>query len=85
MHIADSAGRELFRAFSEVDFSDALGGTQMHLVQTYILIDPSMAWMVAGAPEGWPTTLDKLEREVVRMQGGSETGARSVVHATFHL
>ena len=41
--------------------------------------------MVAGAPEGWRTTLDKLEQEVLRMQGGAETGARSVVHATFHL
>jgi uncharacterized protein YndB with AHSA1/START domain len=57
----------------------------MDVVQTYALIDPSMAWMVAGAPEGWRTTLDKLDKEVVRMQGGAETGARSVVHATFHL
>jgi len=40
---------------------------------------------VAGAPDGWRTTLDKLEKEVVRMQGGAETGVRSVVHATFHL
>ena len=48
-------------------------------------IDPSMAWMVTGAPDGWRTTLDKLEKEVVRMQGGTETGVRSVVHATFHL
>jgi len=57
----------------------------MDVVQTYTLIDPSMAWMVAGAPEGWRTTLDKLEKEVVRMQGGAETGVRSVVHASFHL
>jgi uncharacterized protein YndB with AHSA1/START domain len=85
MHIADSAGHKLFRAFTEVDFSDALGGTRMDVVQTYTLIDTSMAWLVAGAPEGWRTTLDKLEKEVVRMQGGTETGARSVVHATFHL
>lgn len=57
----------------------------MDLVQTYTLIDPSTAWMVAGAPEGWRTTLDKLEKEVVRMRGGAGTGERSVVHATFHL
>ena len=85
MRITDSAKRPLFDARTEVDFSDALGGTQMDLVQTYTLIDPSAAWMVAGAPEGWRTTLDKLEREVVRMQGGTTTGVRSVVHATFHL
>jgi uncharacterized protein YndB with AHSA1/START domain len=85
MHVADSAGKALFRAYTEVDFADALGGTRMDVVQRYTLADPSMAWMVAGAPEGWRTTLDKLEKEVVRVQGGSETGVRSVVHATFHL
>ena len=85
MRVTDSAGKPLFGAHTEVDFADALGGTRMDVVQTYTLIDPSMAWMVAGAPEGWRTTLDKLEKEVVRMQGGAETGVRSVVHATFHL
>jgi uncharacterized protein YndB with AHSA1/START domain len=70
MQISDATGKKLFSAYTEVDFSDALGGTQMDVVQTYTLIDPSMAWMVAGAPEGWRSTLDKLEREVVRMQGG---------------
>jgi uncharacterized protein YndB with AHSA1/START domain len=85
MHVADSSGKPLFRAFTEVDFSDALGGTRMDLVQTYTLIDPSKAWMVAGAPDGWRTTLDKLEKEVVRLQGGADTGIRSVAHATFHL
>jgi uncharacterized protein YndB with AHSA1/START domain len=85
MHVADSVGTQLFRAFTEVDFADTLGGTRLEVVQTYTLIDPSKAWMVAGASDGWRTTLDKLEREVVRMQGGSETGVRSAVHATFHL
>ena len=85
MHVADSSGKPLFRALTEVDFSDALGGTRMDLVQTYTLIDPSMAWMVAGAPDGWRTTLDKLEKAVVRLQGGADTGIRSVAHATFHL
>ena len=43
----------------------------MDVTQTYTLIDPSIAApMVAGAPEGWRTTLDKLEAEVVRMQAG---------------
>ncbi len=68
--VTDSAGKMLFRAFTEVAFSDALGGTQIDVVQTYQFIDPSMAApMVAGAPEGWRTTLDKLEKEVVRMRG----------------
>ncbi|HVJ53275.1 MAG TPA: SRPBCC family protein [Aliidongia sp.] len=86
MHAVDGAGKPLFRAYTEVNFSDAPCGTQLDVVQTYTFIDPSMAApMVAGAPEGWRTTLEKLEKEVVRMQGGSETGVRSVVHATFHL
>src|SRR5215468_5329496 len=72
MRVTDNAGKPLFGAYTEVDFADALGGTRMDVVQTYTLIDPSMAWMVAGAPEGWRTTLDKLEREVVRMQGGAD-------------
>jgi uncharacterized protein YndB with AHSA1/START domain len=86
MSATDNAGKALFRAWTEVNFSDALGGTRMDVVQTYTFFDPSMAApMVAGAPEGWRTTLDKLEKEVVRMHGGTETGVRSVVHATFHL
>jgi uncharacterized protein YndB with AHSA1/START domain len=86
MHATDGAGAKLFRAYTEIDLADALGGTRMDVVQTYTFIDPSLAApMVAGAPEGWRTTLDRLEKEVVRMQGGTETGIRSVVHATFHL
>jgi uncharacterized protein YndB with AHSA1/START domain len=86
MHVADSSGKPLFRALTEVDFSDALGGTRMDVVQTYTFIDPSIAApMVGGAPEGWRTTLDKLQREVMRMQGGVETGVRSAVHGSFHL
>jgi uncharacterized protein YndB with AHSA1/START domain len=85
MCCTDSAGKALFRAYTEVDFADTLGGTRMDVLQTYTVIDPSKAWMVAGAPDGWRTTLDKLEQEVIRVQGGGETGARSVVHATFHL
>lgn len=85
-NVTDGAGKELFRVHTEVDFSDALGGTQLDVVQSYTFTDKSIAGpMVAGAPEGWRTTLDKLEKEVVRMRGGTETGIRSVVHATFHL
>lgn len=85
MRIDDSAGAPLFRAYTEVGFADVLGGTQLDVVQTYTLIDPSKAWMVAGAPEGWRSTLDNLEREVIRLQGGAEGAGRSVEHASFHL
>jgi uncharacterized protein YndB with AHSA1/START domain len=85
MRIDDSAGTPLFRAYTEVNFAETLGGTRLDVVQTYTLIDLSKAWMIAGAPQGWSSTLDKLEKEVVRMQGGGETGVRSIVHASFDL
>jgi len=86
MRVTDAADQPLFTVRTEVDFADTLGGTRLDVMQTYEFIDPAMAApMVAGASEGWRTTLDKLETEVVRMQGGSGIEARSVVHATFHL
>jgi len=85
MTCTNDGGKALFRAMTEVDFADALGGTRMDVVQRYTLIDPSVGWMVEGAPEGWRSTLDKLEREVVRMQGGVGADVRAVVHATFSL
>jgi uncharacterized protein YndB with AHSA1/START domain len=87
MHATDLQGRRLFRAYTEVTFTDTpAGGTTMEVVQTYSFIDPAMAApMVAGAPEGWRTTLDKLEQEVLRMSGAVGTTLRSVVHASFDL
>jgi uncharacterized protein YndB with AHSA1/START domain len=84
-HVDDSAGKKLFRAYTEVDFADTLGGTRLDIVQTFTIFDPAAAAMISGAPEGWRSTLEKLEKEVVRMQGGTQTDVRSVVHATFHL
>jgi uncharacterized protein YndB with AHSA1/START domain len=87
MHVTDAAGTALFRAHTEVALADAPGGTRMDVVQTYTSIDASIATpMVAGASEGWRTTLDKLEKELVSMQPSvAGTGDRSVVHGTFHL
>lgn len=68
--VSDAAGDPLFTTRTKVDFSDAPGGTQMDIVQTYRFIDPSIAApMVGGASEGWRTTLDKFEREVGRALG----------------
>lgn len=86
MNVTSAASDPWFRCYTEVDFSDALGGTRMDVMQTYTFINPSIAaQMVAGAQEGWRTTLDKLEQEVLRMRGATETGIRSVVHGAFHL
>ncbi len=86
MHATGNAGQPLFRAYTEVEFSDVLGGTEMKVLQTYTFLDPAMAGpMVAGASEGWRTTLNKLEKEILRMQGSGASTVRSVVHATFDL
>jgi len=71
MRIDDSAGAPLFRAYTELDFTDAPGGTRLDVTQTYTLIDLSKAWMLAGAPQGWNSTLDNLGREVLRMEAGT--------------
>lgn len=76
--------RRFFSARTLVTFADAPGGTRMEVVQTYTLHDPAGLRMIEGAPTGWSQTLDRLEAEVARMQGGGGI-ARSVVHATFHL
>ena len=70
MGVTDHAGKPLFRALTEVDFVDVPGGTRMDVLQSFTFNDPSIAApMVQGAPEGWRTTLDKLAKEIVRMEG----------------
>ncbi|HLJ63002.1 MAG TPA: SRPBCC family protein [Stellaceae bacterium] len=84
MRAVDAKGAELFRALTEVTFTDDVAGTRMEVVQTYRFTDPKLAApMVAGASEGWRTTLDKLARELTRMRGAA--AVRSVVHASFAL
>jgi uncharacterized protein YndB with AHSA1/START domain len=85
MAVSDNAGWPLFKVLTAIDLADAPCGTQMGVTQTYTLVDPTKAWMIQGAPQGWASTLDKLEKEVVRMQGAAETGTRTVVHAMFSL
>lgn len=74
LRIDDSAGAPLFRAYTEVDFADAPEGMRLDVTQTYTLIDLSKAWMLAGAPQGWSSTLDNLEREVLSLETGAKTG-----------
>jgi uncharacterized protein YndB with AHSA1/START domain len=79
-------GKLMFRCVTEVDFTESLGGTQLEILQTYRDVDPDIAAMVAAhSGEGWGSTLDKLELEVVRMVGGEDVAERSAAHATFHL
>ena len=82
--IEDTRGHRLFRAKTEVDFADALGGTEIDVLQTYTVLDPDAAWMATGAPQGWAQTLDNLATALSRMRMPEE-GVRSVVHAVFTL
>jgi uncharacterized protein YndB with AHSA1/START domain len=86
MRVTDGAGALLFTAYTEVDLSDDLGGTRLDVVQSYTVSDPAVAArMIGGAQEGWRQALDQLEREAMGMESGTGTGARSAVHAVFHL
>lgn len=78
--IEEPNGRALFRALTEVNFSDTLGGTRLDATQSYTVIDPDAAWMPEGAPQGWAQTLDNLAEEVLRIDA-----KRSVSHGVFSV
>lgn len=86
MSPTDRLNRPLFRAHTVVAFFDALGGTRLEVTQTFEFLDRTLAApMVAGAAEGWRTTLDRLGREIVRLLAAPDSPVRSVVHGMFHL
>jgi uncharacterized protein YndB with AHSA1/START domain len=70
LYAVDLENRPLFRAYTEVSFTEEAGGTRLDVIQTYTFVDPApAAAMVAGASAGWRQTLDKLDVEITRMQG----------------
>jgi uncharacterized protein YndB with AHSA1/START domain len=79
-------GEKRFTVHTVVTFADEGIGTRMTVTQAYDIHDPAFVSGVGralqGAPEGWRTTLDKLEREVARIEAAEP---RSVVHAIFSL
>ena len=79
--IADG-GVPKFTAHTTVVFEDEGAGTRMTVTQAYELHDEAFRGAIDGAPEGWRTTLDKLEREVARIQSAP---SRSVVHGMFTI
>jgi uncharacterized protein YndB with AHSA1/START domain len=76
------AGAKKFTAHTTVTFEAEGKGTRMTVRQAYDIHDEAFLSAVRGAPEGWRTTLDKLEQEVKRIAGSQRT---SVVHASFSL
>jgi uncharacterized protein YndB with AHSA1/START domain len=71
-----------FVVHTTVTFEDDGAGTRMTVRQAYDLHDEAFRHAIEGAPEGWRTTLDKLEREVARMQSDPP---QSVVHESFSI
>jgi len=69
-----------FVAHTTVTFEDTGAGTRMTVTQRYEIHDEAFRHAVEGAPEGWRTTLDKLEAELARMASAAE---RSAVHGSF--
>ncbi len=64
-------GKLMFKCVTEVDFSEIPGGTRLDIVQSYREVDPAIAGLIAehGA-DGWGSTLDNLDTELLRMAGG---------------
>jgi uncharacterized protein YndB with AHSA1/START domain len=75
-------GEPKFTTHTTVTFVEDGAGTRMTVRQAYDIHDENFRLAVAGAPEGWRMTLDKLEREVARIQAAS---GGAVVHGTFSL
>lgn len=69
MRATDPEGRVLFRAYTEVTFSEVIGGTKLDVVQTYSELTPEAEMSIAGASQGWAGTLDNLGAEIKRIQG----------------
>ena len=71
-----------FTAHTTVTFAADCMGTLLTVRQEYEIYDEAFLAATEGAPEGWRTTLDKLEREVARIQ---VEGQISAVHGSFTL
>jgi len=77
--------RPLFRAYTEVNLKQELGGsTTMEVRQTYTLFDQAGAAMISGATQGWRETLDRLEKEVARIKSAPPV-SRSLSHGSFSI
>ena len=74
-------GAPKFATVTTVTFEQDGFGTLMTVTQAYEIYDQAFLASVAGAPEGWRTTLDKLEREVERIA----IQEASVAHGMFTI
>jgi len=75
-------GAPKFTAHTTVTFAEEGAETLLTVRQEYEVFDEAFLAATEGAPEGWRTTLDKLEREVARIRAA---GQKAAVHASFTL
>ena len=59
--VVEFEGVERFRLRTQVEFAAEGPETLMTVTQSYEILDPDFRRSVDGAPEGWRSTLDKLE------------------------
>ncbi len=71
--IVDNTPR--FTAHTTVTFQEDGAGTRITVHQAYEIFDEAFISSVQGAAEGWRTTLDKLGREVARIEASEIPGA----------
>ena len=64
-----------FTMHTTATFEDHADGTRMTVHQAYDIHDEAFRSAVDGAAEGWRTTLDKLEKEVARLQASASSAA----------
>ena len=84
MDVQGPSGAVAMVALTTATFENVPGGTRLTVEQTYQVRDPSARPMIAGAPQGWAQTLDRLETTLAEVERARQT-VRSVVHDSFTL
>jgi len=78
-------GERKFAVRTTVTFEVAGTGTNLTVRQEYEIFDEAFMAAVSGAPEGWRTTLDKLDREIERIKLETAQATRGAVHGSFTI
>jgi uncharacterized protein YndB with AHSA1/START domain len=84
MDVQGPSGAVAFTALTTATFEHTPGGTRLTVEQTYQVRDPSARPMIAGAPQGWAQTLDRLATALAEEER-ARPAVRSVVHDSFTL
>jgi uncharacterized protein YndB with AHSA1/START domain len=80
--VDEGEGPPLFSAHTTVTFEPEGSGARLSVVQAYDVHDPALMSAIEGAPEGWRTTLNKLERLAAELHSVRKPEAK---HDSFTL